>query len=118
MKQMTIKAKLEMVKDYVQGKEVEMAVEDMVTFIDERIAQLEKKSATKRVKTEKPEEAKLREAIVEIMGDKTVSVKEIREAYDGEINSQKVVGKLTQLIEAGRVEKVVEGKDTKYHVVG
>ena len=88
--------------------------EDLVAFVDGRVALLNKKSNSKSKASEAKaaENAGLEETILDVLSDTGMTVSEVAEALNHEYTPQKLTSRITAMVNDGRVirEKVKGGK--------
>ena len=79
--------------------------DDLVKFIDGRIAQVEKKSASKSKASEakRAEQEAVKGEILSAIGEDTVSASEIVSRLDYAYNIQKITAMLTAMVKTGEV---------------
>jgi len=112
------KEKFAMVKDFIQGKEVEMTIDEIVEFLDGRIAQASKKSASKP-KGPSEENVKLCEKVAAWMKDTDVDVTiaEVVKNIEGINSPQKATAIMKMLETAGTVMVDAESDKKARHFV-
>lgn len=112
-KKLTKKELFGMVREIVAGDEV------LVAFVDHEIELLSRKrgTETKAQKENKVYIVELERVLVE--ADKAMTVKEILGASEMfvEFSGQKIVALVKKLIDAGKVERVAEGKTVFYKAI-
>ena len=100
---------------------------DLVTFFEERIAVLDKKSANRKPSKAQEATAELRDALIEALqgADAPMTVADIKAAVVGlaDATSQKVTGLITPLVKSdknpdGVVERTKDKKVTYYAYIG
>lgn len=91
-------------------------VVDKLKALREQIAK--KKGSSKPTKTQ-VENEKIKEAILNVLADadEPITVKEILKLLEDEYSSQKISALLRQLINAEKVEKVIEKKVSRFALV-
>ena len=91
-------------------------VVDKLEALREQIAK--KKGSSKPTKTQ-VENEKIKEAILNVLADadEPITVKEILKLLEDEYSSQKISALLRQLINAEKVEKVIEKKVSRFALV-
>lgn len=106
------------------GKEIAMTPTQVTEWCEKKIAQLEKKSATGSTKLTKTQEAnaEYKEIILGILVDNgnymtITEIKAENEIFSTWDGSQKMSALLTQLIKAGKVEKITEKRVTRFKAV-
>lgn len=105
-----------MIQDFIQGKDVEITVAEMVDFLDGRIAQVSKKS-TSKPKGPSAENVQMCKDVAawmaEFDGDVTISA--VRKAFD--VTSQKATAIMKMLETAGTVIVDTESDKKARHFV-
>lgn len=101
----------------LKGEEVEFSVDELVEVIEGRIAQLDKKSATKKPSKEQEANEVIKATIMDALTSEPVTVAELMgvETLSGYSN-QKLSALLRLLVEDGKVEKTVKDKKNAYKV--
>lgn len=90
--------------------------EDLVNFIDSRVALLEKKTANRKPTKTQAENESLKEVVMSVVTADKATVSEImaKDEILKNLSNQKVSALLRILADEGKVAKVVEGKKTFY----
>lgn len=106
MTKVTIKDQFVEVAEVLRG----IDREDLATFIDGRIAVLDKKSANKKATAKQEENEALKAKILDTLTaeDKAFTVGELIKVF--EVSSQKMSALLTQMVKDGAVARTVEKK--------
>ena len=101
----------------LKGEEVEFSVDELLDFIDGRIAQLDKKSATKKPSKEQEANEVIKATIVDALTSEPVTVAELMtvETLSG-FSNQKLSALLRLLVDEGKVKKSVKDKKNAYSV--
>ena len=103
----------------LNGEETKFTNEELVKFIEGRVAQLDKKASNKKAKTNEADVA-LVEAITDVLADgsrKTVTEMQKADAALAEVSNQKVTALLRKMQADGLVDKVKDKKNTLYFAV-
>ena len=106
MTKVTIKDQFVEVAEVLRG----IDREDLATFIDGRVAILDKKSANKKATAKQEENEVLKTRILDTLTaeDKAFTVGELIKVF--EVSSQKMSALLTQMVKDGAVTRTVEKK--------
>ena len=93
-------------------------LDEINTFIDGRIAALDKKSANKKPTKTQEENAGLKDIILTVVTTEGATVSEIMSKDEtlSALSNQKVTALLRQLKEEGKVDKYTEGKKTLFKI--
>ena len=93
-------------------------LDELNTFIDGRIAALDKKSANKKPTKTQEENAGLKDIILTVVTTEGATVSEIMSKDEtlSALSNQKVTALLRQLKEEGKVDKYTEGKKTLFKI--
>ena len=100
---------------FVKGEETNIPAEDFVEFLESRIAQLDKKSTSKRVTKNQEENEVLKGAVLEALTNEGATVTDLLakvEALKG-LSNQKVSALLRMLKDEGKVEKYADGRQAE-----
>lgn len=117
---MTQKDFFNAIKATLQGEEVSVPVDDMVTFIDGRLKQLTKKSTNRKSASTSEENIALKARVADALstlGQATVT--QIMKADDelGELSNQKVSAILRMLMADGAVDRIKDKKTTLFFLI-
>ena len=113
-KKVTIKEQFVEVAEVLRG----IDREDLATFIDGRIAVLDKKTANKKATAKQEENEVLKGEILALMAtdkDKVFTVGELIKTFG--VSSQKMSALLTQMVNTGTVVRTVEKKVAYFSAV-
>ena len=120
-KKITLKENYERLAKVVEGASIEeVTKKELLTFIDSRIEQINKKAtAPRKADTEKAQEnEKLAQAMLDILAsnDKPMTVTEIMQASNDfvGITNQRLTAIMTKLKNDGTVARVMDKKSAKY----
>ena len=120
-KKITLKENFERLAKVVASANIEEATrQELLTFIDSRVEQINKKAtAPRKADTEKAQEnEKLAQAMLDILAsnDKPMTVTEIMQATSDfvGITNQRLTAIMTKLKNDGTVERVMDKKNAKY----
>lgn len=124
-KGMTLMEKYEVVKAMLNGEyKGEVSVADMLTFIDERMAQTAKKNSakggepTKAQKEKMAEQTAIENEVLSVMvADTKYTVTELLKLVSSVESTQRLTPRLTALAEAGKVAKTEEKGRSYYSLV-
>lgn len=103
----------------LNGEESKFSNEELINFIEGRVAQLDRKASNKKAKTNEAD-VELVEAITEVLADgsrKTVTEMQKADATLGEVSNQKVTAILRKMQADGLVDKVKDKKNTLYFAI-
>ena len=103
----------------LNGEESEFSNEELINFIEGRVAQLDRKASNKKAKTNEAD-VTLVEAITDVLADgsrKTVTEMQKADAALAEVSNQKVTAILRKMQADGLVDKVKDKKNTLYFAV-
>ena len=103
----------------LNGEETEFSNEELINFIEGRVAQLDRKASNKKAKTNEAD-VTLVEAITDVLADgsrKTVTEMQKADAALAEVSNQKVTAILRKMQADGLVDKVKDKKNTLYFAV-
>ena len=103
----------------LNGEESKFSNEELINFIEGRVAQLDRKASNKKAKTDGADVA-LVEAITDVLADgsrKTVTEMLKANATLGEISNQKATAVLRKMLADGLVGKVKDKKNTLYFAI-
>lgn len=93
---------------------------DLVDFVNERIAALDKKSANRKPTKAQTENEGVKAVILEVLGKagKPLTVTEVLKADERlvDFTTQKISALMTLLVKAGEVEKTVEKRVSRFSV--
>lgn len=104
----------------VDGEIMNISNEDMIKFFRGRIAQIEKKSSSKKSEKAEAEVEKLKNHIFEVMSTmepSTATTIMKADAELAELTIQKITAMLKKLEADGRVEKTKDKKSTLYAAI-
>lgn len=107
-KKLTKKEVLLGIRTFINGKDTDVTLEDMVDYIDTTLAQLDKKAekAAERAAKNKSEGDELRAKVFALVTDTPQTADEITASLgDAEVSKAKVVARLTQLVKSEQVKK-------------
>lgn len=115
-KKMTQKEMFAEVINVLEGKESAVAVDDMVTFLGERIAKLDKKANSKTPTKTQKENEEIKDILMGVIGTEGKTVSEIQTLDErlANLSNQKVSALVRQLVIAGKVTRTMDGKKTKF----
>lgn len=95
--------------------------DDLVAFVNERIAALDKKSANRKPTKAQTENEGVKAVILEVLGkaENPLTVTEVLKADErlADFTTQKISALMTLLVKAGEVEKTVEKRVSRFSVV-
>ena len=95
--------------------------QEIVDFCEKEIALLEKRKSSPKGQTKTQKENESIKAIIlealETSGDK-MTVSELLKCEGLDYSNQKISALLRQLVEVGKVEKIMEGKKAYFSIVG
>ena len=114
VKRITKKDKFEMVKEIVLATNVENK-DELVEFIDHEVELISKKR-NGQTANQKANEG-IMDAIYEVLanaGDKMTATEVANAGIEGVTSNQKASALLKKMVDAGRVEKIVEGKKSYF----
>lgn len=103
----------------LNGEESKFSNEELINFIEGRVAQLDRKASNKKAKTNEAD-VTLVEAITDVLADgsrKTVTEMQKADAALAEVSNQKVTAVLRKMQADGLVDKVKDKKNTLYFAV-
>lgn len=103
----------------LNGEESKFSNEELINFIEGRVAQLDRKASNKKAKVNEADVA-LAEAITEVLADgsrKTVTEMQKANAALAEVSNQKVTAILGRMKTDGLVDKVKDKKNTLYFAI-
>lgn len=108
-------------RDYfneIKAMAVENGRDDIVEFVEGRLAALDKKSANRKPSKTQEENEVLKGVIVEVLGDKTMTVSQILAGSDkfAGMSNQKITALVTAMVKADVLTKSKEGKSTVFSV--
>lgn len=123
----TKKMKFEGMIAYFKGEETDMTEAQFIEFCKEQIADLDKKAtkAKERAAAKKAERDALYNVVASVMTDEFQTVANVFEQVAplvtedmGEVSTQKIISRISKMVEAGEVEKTqvtveTEGKKRK-----
>lgn len=122
-KKITLKENFERLAKVVEGANIEEVTrQELLTFIDSRIEQINKKAtAPRKADTEKAQEnEKLAQIMLDILAsnDKPMTVTEIMQASNDfvGITNQRLTAIMTKLKNDGTVARVMDKKSAKYRL--
>jgi len=106
MKKITVKEQFAEVAEVLRGVERE----DLAEFIEGRIAQLEKKTASKKATAQQEANEVLKTKIVEFLTASGARYRAGELATEFNDSTTRISALLTQLVKAGTIQRVVEKK--------
>ena len=116
----TQKTMFNAVIDFLNGEDTDFSTEEMVEFLEGRIAVLDKKSANRKTKVNEEDEA-LKSLTLEALAllDTPSTVTDIMKKVDFPVgtSNQKVSAILRKLIAEGKVEKEKDKKSTLFSLI-
>lgn len=100
----------------VKGEPVEIPAEELVAFIDSRVALLNKKSTTKKSAKDTEENIALRNEVARVLTNEGATATEISKKSDmlKDLSTSKMSALLKVLVEEGRVFKYTDGKKSLF----
>ena len=103
---------------FVKGEETSFTAEDFVEFLEGRIAQLDKKSTSKKPTKEQEANEGLKVTILETLTNEGVTVSDLMAKSEvlGDLSNQKVSALLRMLVADGKVEKYADGKKSLFRL--
>ena len=116
----TMKDKFNEVIKALNGEDTTIPTEELVTFIEGRIAQIEKKASSKKSAKNSEENIALANIILEVLTNEPTTVSELQNKDDRlapPISNQKVSYILRTLVDEGKVVKTVEKRRPKFALV-
>ena len=116
-KKVTIKENLLRVREVL----VKSGETELVEFIDGRLDVLNSKSQNKKLTATQIENENLKKEILDLlaMEDKALTISEMQEKSEtlGTLKNQKISALLKQLVDTGKVERIVEKKITMFKLI-
>ena len=91
--------------------------EDLITFINHEMDQLAKKTAGGKLTKSQEENLLIKEEIIKVLCEtdkEEMSIKELTETENLNYSNQKLSALLTQLVNAGEIERVKTKEDVKF----
>ena len=105
----------------LNGEDTDLTVEQMVEFVESRIAQLDKKSASKKPTAKQENNEILKDTIVTILSELGNPVTASEILTDNRIESgtslPKITSMLTALVKDGKVVRTVDKRKAYFNVV-
>lgn len=103
-----------------KGEPTKVPAEDIVAFVNERIAALDKKSANRKPTKAQTENEGVKAVILEVLGkaENPLTVTEVLKADErlADFTTQKISALMTLLVKAGEVEKTIEKRVSRFAV--
>jgi len=105
---------------YLKGEETSFTADDLIPFVESRLALLNNRSANRKPSKAKVETDSFREVVLQVLANATepMTASEVLadDAIADDVTLPKVTSALTFLKNAGKVERIEDGKKVKFKI--